>query len=55
MEWHLRWTDEVRTIYHSNIYRWRGLPKLHQLFRKRPQRAQQVAEAAKADAGATAE
>lgn len=25
MEWHLRWTDEVRTLYHLNIYRWPAL------------------------------
>ncbi len=22
MEWHLRWTDEVRTLFHVNRYRW---------------------------------
>ena len=25
MEWHLRWTDEVRTLYHLNTYRWPAL------------------------------
>jgi hypothetical protein len=30
MEWHLRWTDEVRTMYHVNYYRWPGLRRLHQ-------------------------
>jgi len=29
MEWHLRWTDEVRTMYHLNGYRWPGLARLH--------------------------
>jgi len=29
MEWHLRWTDEVRTMYHLNAYRWSWLGRLH--------------------------
>ena len=29
MEWHLRWTDEVRTMYHLNGYRWPVLARLH--------------------------
>lgn len=33
MEWHLRWTDEVRTMYHLNGYRWPGLARLHALLR----------------------
>lgn len=32
MEWHLRWTDEVRTMYHVNYYRWPGLRRLHALL-----------------------
>jgi len=38
MEWHLRWTDEVRTMYHVNYYRWPGLRRLHALLdaRSRP-------------------
>jgi len=31
MEWHLRWTGEVRTMYHLNAYRWPGLARLHAL------------------------
>ena len=31
MEWHLRWTDEVRTMYHLNAYRWPLLARLHML------------------------
>jgi CelD/BcsL family acetyltransferase involved in cellulose biosynthesis len=30
MEWHLRWTDEVRTMYHLNAYRNGILANLHQ-------------------------
>lgn len=33
MEWHRRWTDEVRTMYHLNGYRWPGLARLHALAR----------------------
>ena len=29
MEWHLRWTGEVRTMYHLNAYRWPWLRRLH--------------------------
>ncbi|SFU47612.1 GNAT family N-acetyltransferase [Pseudoduganella namucuonensis] len=32
MPWHLQWTDEVRTMYHINYYRW---PLLRQLHAKR--------------------
>jgi CelD/BcsL family acetyltransferase involved in cellulose biosynthesis len=36
MEWHLRWTDEVRTMYHLNGYRWPGLARLHALRKPAP-------------------
>lgn len=29
MEWHLRWTSEIRTMYHLNGYRWPVLARLH--------------------------
>jgi CelD/BcsL family acetyltransferase involved in cellulose biosynthesis len=32
MEWHLRWTNEVRTMYHVNYYRWPALGRLHALL-----------------------
>lgn len=35
MEWHLRWTDEVRTLYHLNIYRWPALCSLHRRIKAR--------------------
>lgn len=35
MEWHLRWTDEVRCLYHLNYYRWPLLQRLHALGRRR--------------------
>jgi CelD/BcsL family acetyltransferase involved in cellulose biosynthesis len=35
MEWHLRWTEEVRTMYHVNCYRWPGLRRLHTLLESR--------------------
>lgn len=34
MEWHRRWTDDVRTMYHLNGYRWPGLARLHAAIRK---------------------
>ncbi|GAB2860866.1 hypothetical protein GCM10027277_31880 [Pseudoduganella ginsengisoli] len=30
LPWHRQWTDEVRTMYHINHYRWPLLRKLHQ-------------------------
>lgn len=36
MEWHTRWTSEVRTMYHLNHYRWSGLLKLHSLAHTPP-------------------
>lgn len=35
MEWHTRWTEEVRTMYHVNYYRWPGLGRLHTLLEAR--------------------
>jgi CelD/BcsL family acetyltransferase involved in cellulose biosynthesis len=39
-DWHLRWTDEVRTMYHVNWYRWPALMRtassLGQRLRPRP-------------------
>ena len=35
MEWHTRWTDEVRTLYHINFYRWPVLARLHVWWRRR--------------------
>ncbi|HZV67487.1 MAG TPA: GNAT family N-acetyltransferase [Telluria sp.] len=39
MEWHLRWTDEVRTMYHLTGYRWRVLLQLHTFIKNRKARA----------------
>jgi CelD/BcsL family acetyltransferase involved in cellulose biosynthesis len=36
MGWHLRWTEQVRTMYHVNYYRWPGLRRLHALLEDRP-------------------
>jgi len=35
MEWHTRWTDQVRTLYHLNHYRWPTLARLHALLQER--------------------
>jgi hypothetical protein len=35
MEWHTRWTDEIRTMYHLNGYRWPFLGRLHALAARR--------------------
>jgi CelD/BcsL family acetyltransferase involved in cellulose biosynthesis len=38
MEWHRRWSDDVRTLYHVNSYRWSGLRRLHQAWQQRAER-----------------
>lgn len=48
MEWHRRWSDEVRTMYHVNSYRWSGLLRLHQVLQQRAKR-RSLATAAAAD------
>jgi CelD/BcsL family acetyltransferase involved in cellulose biosynthesis len=35
MEWHTRWTDEVRTLYHLNHYRWPALAHTHAFLQAR--------------------
>lgn len=35
MEWHLRWTQEVRRLYHVNYYRWPLLARAHAWLRAR--------------------
>jgi CelD/BcsL family acetyltransferase involved in cellulose biosynthesis len=35
MDWHRRWTDEVRTLYHVNNYRWPALLQLHTMIKNR--------------------
>jgi CelD/BcsL family acetyltransferase involved in cellulose biosynthesis len=35
MEWHTRWTNEMRTLYHVNYYRWGALARLHALWQSR--------------------
>ncbi|WP_082219599.1 GNAT family N-acetyltransferase [Massilia sp. NR 4-1] len=35
MEWHTRWTDEIRTMYHVNHYRWPVLLQLHAIANQR--------------------
>lgn len=34
MDWHTKWTDEIRDIYHVNCYRWQWLPHLKRLLSK---------------------
>ena len=35
MEWHTRWTNNVRTLYHLNRYRWPALRQLKQWWAHR--------------------
>lgn len=47
MEWHRRWSDEIRVMYHLNAYRWPWLARLHA-------RASRAPPASPADAGGSA-
>ena len=46
MEWHTRWTDLQRTLYHLNVYRWPVLQRLQTLRQRRQQRRHEAAAAA---------
>jgi len=35
MEWHTRWTESSRTLFHVNYYRWAALHSLHRRVRAR--------------------
>jgi CelD/BcsL family acetyltransferase involved in cellulose biosynthesis len=38
LEWHTRWSDDIRTMYHLNVYRWPVLAQCQQGLRKFQQR-----------------
>jgi hypothetical protein len=42
MEWHQRWTSDVRTMYHVNFYRWPALRRLHAALQSRTTRSNAV-------------
>lgn len=42
MEWHLRWTDEIRTMYHLTSYRWPALRQLRTLLNERSARLERL-------------
>jgi hypothetical protein len=52
MEWHTRWTDEIRTMYHLNGYRWPVLGRLHALAARRKDGGGDVSAAPPAPAAA---
>jgi hypothetical protein len=52
MEWHTRWTDEIRTMYHLNGYRWPVLGRLHALAARRSGNDADVSAAPPAPAAA---
>lgn len=34
MEWHTRWSENVRVLYHENVFRWAFVPALRKLLRR---------------------
>jgi CelD/BcsL family acetyltransferase involved in cellulose biosynthesis len=53
MEWHLRWTEDVRTMYHVNYYRWPGLARLHALLAGRASTRAAAAQTKEASCNST--
>jgi hypothetical protein len=51
MEWHTRWTDKKRVLYHANYHRWPFLSRLRSLAGRRPQGLGRDASPAGAPAG----
>ena len=43
MEWHTRWTDQKRTLFHANYYRWPILSRLRTLMADWPINRHKVA------------
>ncbi len=41
MEWHTKWSDELRTMYHINEYRWSSLSLLSDIMSKLTARSNQ--------------
>jgi hypothetical protein len=46
MDWHLKWTEEVRTLYHVNYYRFAVLPRLRQIIKRRGAPTEQAQQSA---------
>jgi len=34
MDWHLRWTEDIRTMYHINVYRWESIRNIAARLKK---------------------
>ena len=45
MDWHLKWTSEVRMLYHVNAYRFEGLAYLHGRGKQQQEAAASAAQA----------
>jgi CelD/BcsL family acetyltransferase involved in cellulose biosynthesis len=53
MEWHTKWSEEVRTLYHATTYRWPVVARLDALRRARSARSALRAVTSEATATAT--
>ena len=49
MDWHTKWSDEVRTLYHATLYRWRFAQRLDAMRRERRRDTTQESVAAKSE------
>lgn len=50
MEWHTRWTDKARPIYHATCYRWPLIGNMHAQLARHRQRVAERRQPAAADA-----
>lgn len=48
MEWHTRWTDQFRTLYHANVYRWTMVSTVRRLLKRMAHREPEPTEPAPA-------
>lgn len=52
MEWHTRWTEQSRTLYHTNVYRWAAIPRLRRQWQRLVAKRRPAAQAMDAAAAA---
>jgi hypothetical protein len=55
LEWHTRWTDTSKMLFHVNAYRWSAVRALHDRLRARAKAAVETSTAAPAAPAAPAQ
>lgn len=55
MDWHTKWSDEIRTLYHVTAFRWAAAQRLYRWRQETLAARAQADEAKKAEDGGKAE